>query len=192
MAVGLTISLVACTTANQGKANLLPDGRRSKPNNLAYIDTSHVEAYSSESWRPEGIGGLALTLMRNGYLTLDLPEFTPERLERAGLLISIAPARAFSPQEVETAKAFVSNGGTLLLTTGYEQRTPSEAMLNAFGLRVGSPQNSSLEPEPLGHFKSPYLESEGKRVYVRFHAAWPVATNDPDAKVIATGGTISL
>ena len=187
VAIGLTVSLVACTLANQAKANLLPDGRRSKPNNLAYIDASHVEAYSSESWRPEGVGGLALTLMRSGYLTLDLPEFTPERLQRAGLLISIAPARAFSPAEVDAAKVFVNNGGTFLLMTGYEQRAPSAAMLDAFGLQVGTPQSRSLEPEPLGHFKSPYLESDGKRVYVRFHAAWPVANTEPNVQVMAYG-----
>ena len=184
--IGVAVSLVACTAANQAMANLLPDGRRSKPDNLAYIDASHIEAYSSESWRPDGIGGLALTLMRNGYLTLDLPELAPERLERAGLLISIAPARAFSAAEVEAVKAFVKNGGTLMLMTGYEQRTPSAAMLDAFGLRVGMRQSASLEPEPLGHFKSPYLESEGKRVYVRFHAAWPVAATEPN-EVIAYG-----
>jgi hypothetical protein len=187
VAAGLTISLVACSIVNQARGNLLPDGRHSRPNSLAYIDASHVEAYSSESWRPEGIGGLALTLMRNGCLALDLPRLTPERLERAGLLISIAPARAFSPQEIETVKAFVKNGGTFILTTGYEQRAPSEALLDAFGLRVGMPKGTSLEPEPLGHFKSPYLESEGRRVYVRFHAAWPVAADEPDAQVIAYG-----
>jgi hypothetical protein len=187
VAIGLAVSLVACTAVNQAKANLLPDGRRSKPNNLAYIDASHVETYSGESWRPDGIGGLALTLMRNGYLALDLPEFTSKRLERAGLLISIAPTRAFTPAEVEMVKAFVSNGGTFLLTTGYEQRAPCLPLLEAFQLRMGPPQGGSLEPEPLGHFKSPYLESEGKRVYVRFHAAWPVACSDPNAQVMAYG-----
>jgi len=187
VAIGLAVSLVACTAVNQARANLLPDGRRSKPNNLAYIDASHIEGYSSESWRPDGIGGLILTLMRCGYLALDLPELTPERLERAGLLISITPARAFSPAEVQTVKAFVNSGGTFMLMTGYEQRMPSAALLNAFRLRVGPPQSGSLEPEPLGHFKSPYLESEGKRVYVRFHAAWPVACSDPNAQVIAYG-----
>ncbi|HTY08367.1 MAG TPA: DUF4350 domain-containing protein, partial [Candidatus Edwardsbacteria bacterium] len=96
-AIGLVASLVACTAANQAGTNLLPDGNYAKPNNLAYIDASHLGAFSGESWRPDGIGGLALTLMRSGYLTLDLPELTPQRLERAGLLISIAPARAFSP-----------------------------------------------------------------------------------------------
>jgi hypothetical protein len=187
VAIGLAVSLVVCTAANQARAKLLPDGRRGKPNNLAYIDASHVEACSGESWRPDGIGGLALTLMRNGYLTLDLPELTPKRLERAGLLISIAPTRAFSPAEVERVKTFVNNGGTFLLMTGYEQRAPCVPLLDAFQLRVGPPQGGSLEPEPLGHFKSPYLESGGKRVYVRFHAAWPVACSDPNAQVMAYG-----
>lgn len=185
-AIGLAASLVACVDANQARATLLPDGRRSTPNNVAYIDASHVEGYSGESWRPDGIGGLALTLMRNGYLTLDLPELTPERLRRAGLLVSIAPARTFSPEEVATVTDFVRGGGTLMLMTGYEQRAACLPLLNAFHMQVGAP-SGSLEPEPLGHFKSPYLESEGKRVYVRFHAAWPVACNDPNAQVIAYG-----
>ena len=187
VAVGLTASLVACTAVNRAGANLLPDGRRTKPNNLAYIDASHVEGFSGESWRPDGIGGLTLTLMRNGYLTLHLPELTPERLERAGLLVSIAPARAFSPAEVEAVKTFVNNGGAFILMTGYEQTAPCLPLLDAFKLQVGPPQGGWHEPEPLGYFKSPYLESGGKRVYVRFHAAWPVACSDPNAQVIAYG-----
>ena len=186
-AIGLTVSLAACTAASQGGASLLPEGRRQNPNNLAYIDASHVEAYSSESWRTDGVGGLALTLMRNGYLTLTLPEVTPLRLERAGLLISIAPARSFSRAEVETVKTFVNHGGIVIMTVGYEEAAASQSLLNAFGLRVGLAESERLEPEPLGHFKSPYLESEGKRVYVRFHAGWPVACSDAGAHVMAYG-----
>jgi hypothetical protein len=186
-AIGLTLSLAACTEGNHTRADLLPDGHLSKPNNLAYLDASHIEGFSSESWRPDGIGGLALTLMRSGYLTLDLPKLTPQRLERASLLISIAPARAFTPAEVETVKTFVNSGGTLILMTGYEQRTPCLPLLNAFKLWVGAPPSDSREPEPLGYFKSPYLEAEGKRVYVRFHAAWPAGCSDPNAQVIAYG-----
>jgi hypothetical protein len=186
-AVVLSGSLVACTLVTQARARLLPDGRRTTPNNLAYIDAAHVGAYSSESWRPDGIGGLALTLMRNGYLTLDLRELTPERLGRAGLLVSIAPTRAFSPEEVQAVKSFVNDGGLFILTTGYEQRTASLPLLRAFGMRLGLAQSDEVEPEALGHFKSPYLESQGKRVYVRFHAAWPVACDDPNERVIAYG-----
>ena len=187
VAIALAVSLSLWTFTNHARAKLTPDGRRVIPNNLAYIDSSHIEAYSAESWRPDGLGGLALTLMRNGYLTLDLPELTPARLSRAGLLVSVAPSRPFSRAEVETVKAFVNGGGTLIVTTGYDQAGPSLPLLDAFGLHVGTAERKSLEPEPLGHFKSPYLESQDRRVYVRFHAAWPVAGSDPNTRVIAYG-----
>jgi hypothetical protein len=186
-AIGLTVSLATCTIANYAGASLLPDGRSHNPNSLAYIDASHLEAYSSESWRPDGIGGLALTLMRDGYLTLSLPELTSERLARAGLLVSIAPSRAFSPAETEVVKTFVNDGGIFIMTVGYDEAGPSRPLLKAFGLRVGMPGSESLEPEPFGHFKSPYMEADGKRVYVRFHAAWPVTCSDPNAHVFAYG-----
>lgn len=187
VALGLAGSLVVCTTANEKSIVALPDGRPNTPNNLAYIDASHAEAYSSESWRPDGVGGLALTLMRNGYLTLALPEFTPQRLSRAGLLVSIAPSRTFSQRQIDAVKAFVRDGGTFIIMAGYERMAASAPLLDAFGFRVGVPADQTLEPEPMGHFKAPYLESDGKRVYVRFHAAWPVTCTDPDARVLAYG-----
>ncbi|MFW6108348.1 MAG: DUF4350 domain-containing protein, partial [bacterium] len=79
------VSLVLCAAAAGRSALVLPDGRRQQPNNLAYLDTAHVGAQSDESWRPDGTAGLTMTLMRNGYLALDLPELTRARLERAGL-----------------------------------------------------------------------------------------------------------
>ncbi len=180
-------SLVICAGMTQKGTSPLPDGRRASPNDLAYIDASHLGAFSSESWRTDGLGGLALTLMRNGFLTLSLPDLTRERLERAGLLVVIAPSRRFSREQVETVKTFVRNGGILIVTTGYDQAGPSRPLLNAFGLHIGSPEDTLREPTPLGYFKSPYLESQGKRVYVRFHAAWPLASTDPNTRVIAYG-----
>lgn len=180
-------SFVICVVMTERGIHPLPDGRHVSPNNLAYLDASHLGAYSNESWRTDGVGGLALTLMRNGYLTLSLPDLTPERLERAGLLIMIAPSRCLRPKQVETIKTFVRNGGILILTVGYDQAGPSKFLLDAFGFRIASPESEFHEPMPLGHFKSPYLESQGTRVYVRFHAAWPLASTDPNAHVIAYG-----
>ena len=40
------------------------------------------------------VGGLALTLMRSGYLTLRLNDWTNERLRAADAVISIAPSSA--------------------------------------------------------------------------------------------------
>jgi len=187
VAISLATSLVLCSAATAGKAQVLPDGRIRTPNNVAYVDASHVEAYDSESWRPDGIGGLALTLMRNGYLALTAPDLTPERLERAGLLIVVAPFRPFSPDEIETVQDFVAAGGTLIMMSGYEQEIPGRSLLDAFGFRVGLPRDETLEPDPMGHFKSPYLESQSRRVYVRFHAAWPIVCSDAGARVLAYG-----
>ncbi len=183
--IGLAASATICIQAGTAAPKPLPDGRRTRPNNLAYIDASHLEASSGESWRPDGVGGLALTLMRSGCLALSLPELTPERLERAGLLISIAPARTFSAVERQAVADFIRNGGTFIMTVGRDRIEPSLPLLRELGFEPE--QAGSAEPIPLGHFKSPYLESNGRRVYVRFHAAWSVQCSDPNARVIAYG-----
>jgi hypothetical protein len=185
VALGLAASLVVCMSRTAKAMEMLPDGRGQTPNSLAYIDASHLEAYSGESWRPDGIGGLALTLMRNGYLTLSLPELTAERLERAGLLISIAPSRSFSLAEQMTVEKFVRDGGVFIMMVGYDQRAGSATMLKRFGFDLGS--GDGREPEPMGHFKSPYQETKDRRVYVRFHAGWPIRCDDPNVVTDLTG-----
>jgi hypothetical protein len=177
VALALTVSLTVCLSRTAKANEVLPDGRGQSPNNLAYIDASHLEAYSGESWRPDGIGGLALTLMRNGYLALSLPEMSDARIERAGLVISIAPSRAFSLGERQAVEKFVKAGGIFILTVGYERSSGSQTLLKQFGFAFGS--DDQREPEPMGHFKAPYEESAERRVYVRFHAAWPIRCDNP-------------
>ncbi len=178
VALGFTAALALGLPQTARAMKVLPDGRQQIPNNLAYIDASHLEAYSGETWRPEGIGGLALTLMRNGYLTLSLPELTAERLARAGLLISVAPARPFSAEEQTTVERFVRSGGIFIMTVGYDQAAGSAALLQRFGFTFGV--GDGREPEPMGHFKSPYQETGARRAYVRFHAGWPIRCDDPN------------
>lgn len=187
--LGLAGSLAVSTAISQSAGEILPDGRYKSPNNLAYIDTSHLAAYSGESWRPDGIGGFILTLMRNGYLTHSLPELTARRLVRADLLVSIAPSRSFSKREQTAIRDFVTNGGTFIIMVGLDRADPSRSLLSLFGFTIGTSGSYPPEPEVMGHFKSPYLESEsgGQRVHVRFHAAWPIACNDPRARVITYG-----
>lgn len=186
-ALCLAGSLAVCNGVSRRAGEILPDGRYKSPNNLAYIDSSHVEAYSGESWRPDGVGGFALTLMRNGYMTLSLSEFTAERLEKASLLISVAPSREFSQFERAAVKGFVTKGGTFVIMVGRQRMASSRSLLSEFGFAIGAPGADHHEPEAMGHFKSPYLESAGKRVYVRFHAAWPITCSDSGARVIAYG-----
>lgn len=187
IALGLAGSLTAVLAVTDGIWQVLPDGRSRSPNNLAYIDTSHLEAFSGESWRGDGVGGLILTLMRNDYLTLSMPRLDSERLRRAGLLVSIAPRRSFSRRERAAVRDFVDRGGVLVLMAGYEDAGPSRGILSDFGFTIADDSHGAREPVPMGHFKSPYLRSGDKRVFVRFHAAWPVVCEDPQAQVLVYG-----
>ena len=195
-AAAMVLAAVLCAAAGSRAAEVLPDGRASdprqpRPNNLAYIDTTHFEASSEESWRPDGAMGLAMTLMRDGYLVLNLPEFTSERLERAGLLACVAPSRGFSMAERRAVRTFVEGGGIFILTVGYDDARPSRALLKDLGFRIGGEpagrEDPPREPEPMGHFKSPYIAAGDGMPHVRFHAAWPVACDDPEARIIARG-----
>jgi hypothetical protein len=184
---GLTLAMLLSLVMTEGTVKAVPDGRLQSPNNLAYIDHSHMPGFASESWRDNGVGGLSLTLMRNDYVTLNLREFTKERLSRAGLLICAAPGRVYSRQELAMAKDYVTEGGLLIITSGYEHHRGARALLDTFGFDVGSPFQSALEPRALGHFKSPYLQENNKRVFVRFFAAWPVFGRSPDTQILAYG-----
>lgn len=185
--LGLAGSLAVSIAISHSAGEILPDGRYKSPNNLAYIDSAHLGAYSGESWRPDGIGGFILTLMRNEYLTLWLPELTAERLARADLLVSIAPSRSFSKRERAAVRDFVMDGGTFIIMVGLDHAQASRSLLSMFGFAIGTSGQDLLEPEAMGYFKSPYLSSGDKRVHVRFHSAWPVTCNDPNARVIAYG-----
>lgn len=183
----LAFSLTLSNFITQRTNEISPDGRYKSPNNLAYVDSSHLEAYSGESWRTDGIGGLMLTLMRNNYLALSLEEFSAKQIARADLFISIAPSRSFSRKEREAIKNFVMNGGDFIITVGRDDAGPCSSLLSQFGFKIGSSGTDKPEPVPFGYFKSPYLSSGNKQVFVRFHAAWPVYCNDPTARIIAYG-----
>jgi len=175
-AAGLALSIC---TAWTHRANVsFPDGNVRQPNFLAYIDASHLEAYSPESLRDDGIMGIEYTLMRSGFLTLALGDFQAAALDRAAVLVSIAPSRPFSAGEREAVKRFVEGGGVFIVTAGYDQSAAAAPLLADFGLRVGDPAGPNVEPRPLGHFKSPYVNIEGRMHYVRYHAAWSVAEDN--------------
>ena len=142
------------------------------PNNLAYIDACHLGADSEEGWRDDGLMGLALNLMRSGYLVLNLPELTRERLLtasdgpaqkprwqcRARLLISVAPAREYSAREREVLKDFLEAGGIFICTVGYEDQGPSRKLLEELEFFVGGRRwqyvEGTDEKAPLVHFKA--------------------------------------
>jgi hypothetical protein len=192
VAVALALALAGSRMFTHVSARVLPDGRKNAVyNNVAYIDASHLEAYSDNAWEPDGTAGLALTLMRNGYLTFRLPELTSERLERAGMLISIAPARSFSARERRAVRKFVEDGGIFIATVGAEHAGPIQPLLEDFGLGVPrSPLTASEEghePKPMGAFPLRYRTDEQSNSYglVYIYAGWPVEC--PDSAVLLRG-----
>jgi len=192
----MAVSLVCCTAAGYWSGCVLPDGRDradDRFNNIAYIDASHLEAYSSDLWTNHGIAELAKTLMRHGYLPLLASDLTPERLERAGLLISIGPARAFSFAQRKAVKRFVADGGTFIAMVGAEEARPSAPLLADFKMRVPPspvapgeemydeskvPREEIMEPEPLGALYGRTTEGNWQ---TRFYAGWPVESTDDNA-----------
>ncbi|MFQ5506510.1 MAG: DUF4350 domain-containing protein, partial [Planctomycetota bacterium] len=161
---------------------LVPDGRGSPVNRLAYIDTTHMERFDDESWRENGSMGLRMNLMRNGYLTLELREFTRERLMGAGLVVSVAPAREFSKSERGLVQDFVAGGGIFICTASYPDRRGCSGLLAEFGFEIGPVAAfPGREPQPMGHFKAPYYPLGDSFAYVRFHEAWPVGCVAADA-----------
>lgn len=189
-ALALSASLAWTTARNHRAAAVLPDGRHAVPNRLAYIDTSHLDRASGESWRDDGLGGLEMTFMRNGYLVLALHQFDAQRLQRAGVLITTAPARKFTATEIRAVREFIEGGGIFICTVGWPEAGSSRELLANLGFYVGgmgAATSGEPEPKPFGHFKAPYFNGGDYMAYVRFHAAWPVESSDPQARAIAYG-----
>ncbi len=207
-ALGLAGSLAACTAWTWAATDVPPDGRRitrqavimqpdpvtsrtvcprqewaprdalTGESLLAYIDVSHLPESSEESWRPDGCMGLAMSFMRDGYLTFMLHELTEDRIRHAAFLVSVAPSRPYSKAEREMLHKYVESGGNLIVTAGWDKCLGVQDLLNDFGLYVGIEPpiqgQTPQPPEPLGFFKSPYYDAGSYQSFVRYHAAWPV------------------
>ncbi len=180
------VALISCAWSSAHNGRVLPDGRVQIPNNLAYIEASHLEAFSDDLGSDFGIAEFTRVLMRNGFLPLRLPDLTAERLERAGLLVSMAPVRQFSAEERDALQRFVEEGGVLLFLVGAEQSRPLAALLEEFQLQVSPspvrPDEKIREPNPLGAFRQIFGEAANSQNFVTFYAAWPLRIENENAR----------
>lgn len=187
--MGAGLALV--TEIGHSQSAVLPDGTQGKPyNNIAYIDAAHVGAACSVDWTFDDIMGLKLNLMRNGYLPLLLPEFNADALRRAGLFITIAPARAFSPDERQVVREFVEKGGTFICMAGAEHAGPVAPLLADFGFRVPMsplPVGDPSEPRPMGCVRAAYLSSPESRADVIIYAGWPIEYPPQSTRLMVAG-----
>ncbi|MFC2037597.1 hypothetical protein ACFLYD_06495 [Chloroflexota bacterium] len=167
LVLGLTLILTGCLNTVRSDP-LLPTGP------IAYVDVSHQERFDRLLWEQTSIGGLDYNLVRNGALPLLLREIDAEALDRAELLIIIAPGKRFSAREVETIARWVEGGGRLLASVGFEESEASQSLLAPFGLAVGH--------IPLGP-----AEVDREEGTVRFHEAWPVNATGSNAQTLVEG-----
>jgi hypothetical protein len=177
--MGLTLLIIFASTYTYHAGKLAPS--RPAPDqgssrHIAYIDSSHINSFSSESWREDGVMGLCLNLMRNNFLVFTLPEFDKEKISQADLLIIITPLREYSVKEIASIRDFVEKGGTLIVTVGYDQSKPSASLLREF--EFSSAQHDEI-PVPSGFFKTPYLNAGSHYAYARLHAGWPIYSDTP-------------
>jgi hypothetical protein len=193
-----------CVSFNEWQSRVVPDGALIADANtglasaVAYVDAAHVPAYRDEQWAPDGLGGLNLMLMRNGFLPLEMYDLTAKRLERAGVLVTIGPARPFSTAECKVVKDFVRRGGLLICMIGGEEVPTSNTLLETFDLSLPKspvrPGDSSEEPQPMGNITTRYPPDadadRGDSVWpVTFYTAWPVDSKQSGV-TIRTMGTV--
>ncbi|MCS7238977.1 MAG: GldG family protein [Thermoguttaceae bacterium] len=160
--------------------DFIPDGRRHPQwNNVVAIDLGHHNHGSLEPWAPDGLGAFSLQLLRCGYLPVGIETIRGDILQRAGILVSIAPQRSFSPREQKVVEDFVNSGGVFIALVGADRSAGSRSFLRRLGLDPGCypvPAGSSEpEPEPMGCIHTFYRA--GNVEYdsaVLFYAAWPV------------------
>ncbi|NCC94194.1 MAG: DUF4350 domain-containing protein, partial [Opitutae bacterium] len=198
-AITMAATLACVVATSRWSSRVLPDGRDHKPrNNIAYIDGTHAEFYGRESSLPEGLAAFHRTLMRNDYLPLRLSDFTEERLERAGLLVAIAPARRYSGAEIAMVEKFVARGGHFVCMVGAEESRPSRPLLKTFGFDVlpspVHPGEDLVEPIPLSSFRQLYHEEGTLGARAQFWNGWPVTRDelDSDALVRWSDGTLEF
>jgi hypothetical protein len=135
--------------------------------NLVYIDTSHGERFSRDSFTDDSVNGLIMNLQRNNLLPVLLREFSQESIMNSRILVFLAPTAAFSAEEVRFLQSYMTQGGVVILATGYDDKQASLPLLQAF--------NVDVEPIPLGPV--PYVE-ENLSLYQnepRFVDSWPLS-----------------
>lgn len=187
----LVLSLACSTVLTAASTEILPEAPRPSARPVACIDASHAEAFSYEPWAEDGLEGLQLTLMRNGYLPIVMRHWSEEQLKRAAMLISIAPAHTFSSAQRAAVRRFLGEGGVMLCTAGANQAGPIRPLLAEFGLDVPlsplAPGDSQAEPKPMGYFRTRYLDTGKYSLHVGLYAGWPVECVGDKAEPLVRG-----
>lgn len=159
----LCVSLLTTTSLNGLMMNPADD---TSSENLVYIDASHAERFSLESFTDHSVNGLILNLQRNNLLPVVLRDFPKERIMKSTLLIFNAPTKAFTTEETAFLDSYMNQGGVVILATGYDDKGASVPLLSAFSVDI---QATPLGPVPYVEGNLSLYQNEP-----RFVDSWPV------------------
>lgn len=154
---------------------------------IAVVDGSHLEPFSDHPWNAQGVTGLNLNLMRNGWLPVVASQWERRLIERARMLVLVAPRRTLSASERAEIQAFLEGGGTVLAFAGADQVEPLRPLLEPWGIMVPAayrrPDRPMREPAPMGRYpplKSQeyyevlrFVDRQREESAVAFYARWP-------------------
>lgn len=171
--------------ADRARAAVLP-GAGTKPSNVALIDDSHLEPFSPNLVSNEGISDFEQDLMRNDYLPLVMRRFDARLLDRASVLVVIAPARKFTASEAAAIERFLDRDGSLICMAGADQADAVRPLVEPHGLGLPEPfcdpNHFRREPLPLGPMGGGYRPTAESHVApVTFFAPWPVECGKDEA-----------
>jgi hypothetical protein len=112
----------------------------------AIVDRSHGGRYDLRAWNETSVGGLTLCLMRDGFFPMLSERFPQRELEKADVVVLVAPQRSYSTGERRTLRRFLERGGRLLVCVGNEELDGARSLLRDYGLGVRG--------VPLAHFRT--------------------------------------
>jgi hypothetical protein len=135
--------------------------------NIVSIDASHGERFTLESFTDESVNGLIVNLHRNNFLPVLLRDFSEEKISASKMLIFIAPTSAFTGDEVAFLKQYMTNGGFIILATGYEDKDASLPLLQTFDVDI---EQTPLGPVPYVEGNTTLYQNEP-----RFVDSWPLS-----------------
>lgn len=164
----------------------LPGAQAAGPR-IAVVDGAHLELFSDHPWNAQGVTGLNLNLLRNGWLPVVTSQWDPRLLDRASVLVLVAPRRSFSSSERAEIQAFLERGGTVWAFAGADQCEALRPLLEPLGIVVPAayrrPGRPIREPAPMGRYpplKSQeyyevlrFVDRRGQESAVAFFARWP-------------------
>ena len=181
VAVVAAAGTLVCAAWTAAPIRLLPEG------DVAYIDGSHVERYSRDAWRPDGLTRLHLNLMRNDMQPMRMDTFSEERLMRARIFFIIAPTRRYSEREMDAIERFIDQGGYVVVSAGAESAgadSPDPDALGAVGPLLKR-FDLKIRNRPLGPFTAPVARAKED---VRLRVAYTVddTRGSPDDVLAST------